>query len=551
MPEDRQAAVRRGSVLPWVIAVASLVGVSTLMWALVGDGGSEPLQVGADVAEVRRAGFEVSITAVGELETVRQVELRNDLERETTIVEIVPEGSMAKAGDVLARLNADEVQRQIDEELLQVESARAAVAAAENGADIQRSENESKLRQTSLKVDLADLALREWAEGTVATQREVNRIAIEKAERELTRLEERARNSEGLHTRGFLSKDELERDRTAVLEARAELTKARLAHDTYEKYQRPKEERTKQSDLEEARAELERITKTNKSELDSKQAALTNARNQLTNREARLKKLEEQRDKATLKAPIDGLVVYTTSLRRWRWMGRSWSVGSQVYPGQEVIVLPDTSSMLATVRVHESLAGRIKPGQPAIVKIDALGGRTLVGSVESIGVLAQSDDWIDENKREYTVKIALTETIPSLKPSMRVEATIRLASVDPTLTVPIQSVFMDGAVRFVYAERPEGLTRVPVRVGKRSDTLCEITSGLTEADRVLIRDPRPGEAVIAPWDRSSLEAAGYALDERGQAVDPVAAGDGPPAPADPPEERAVANPVPVPASRSP
>ncbi|MBM4107210.1 MAG: HlyD family efflux transporter periplasmic adaptor subunit [Phycisphaerae bacterium] len=537
MPEAARsvAAVRtrRSSALPWIVGGVAVLGLSTLGVALFGGAGEgRGLRVGSDVAEARRAGFEINITAVGELEAARQVQLRNDLERQTTIVEIVPEGSSVKAGDVLARLNADEMQRQIDEESMQVDSAQAAVIAAEIAADIQKSENESKVRQARLKVDLADLALREWAEGTVATQRETNRIAIEKADRELARLDERRLNSESLHGRGFLSKDELERDRTAVLEARADLTKARLAHDTYETYQHPKEERTKTSELEEARAELERVSKTNDSELTSKQAALANARNQLASRQARLKRLEEQRDKATLKAPIDGLVVYTTSLRQWRWMGRSWAVGSQVYPGQEIIVLPDTSGMLATVRVHESLAGRITPGLTAIVKVDALGGRALPGTVESIGVLAQSDDWIDENKREYTVKIALAEPVAALKPSMRVEATIRLASVEPTLTVPIQAVFMDGAVRFVYADRSQGLVRVPVRVGKRSDTLCEITAGLSEADRVLIRDPRPGEALVTAWEKAALDAAGYALDDRGQAIDPVATAGEPAPPAE-------------------
>jgi HlyD family secretion protein len=502
------------------LLVLTLSTVGIALWGRKGAGST--LRIGADLAEARVAGFEISITAVGELETARQVELRNELERQTTIVEIVPEGIQARAGDVLARLNADEVQRQIDEETLQVESARAQVVAAENAADIQRSENESRLRQARLKVDLADLALREWSEGTVATQREVNRIAIEKAERELARLEERLRNSEGLHQRGFLSKDELERDRTAVLEARAELTKARLAHSTYENYQLPKEERTRRSDLEEARAELERVSKTTESELASKLAALTNARNQLASREQRLSKLRELLDKATIRAPIDGLVVYTTSLRRWRWMGRSWSVGTQIFPGQEIIVLPDASSMLAIVRVHESLAGRIKPGLPAVVRIDALGGQAFPGTVESVGVLAQSDNWIDENNREYTVRIALADPPPTLKPSMRVEATIRLDAVPPTLTVPIQAVFMDGAVRFVYVSRGDRLARVPIRIGRQSDTLCEVTAGLSEGDRVLIRDPRPGEAILGPWDRTTLERVGYTFDDRGQPIDPLA-----------------------------
>lgn len=201
-------------------------------------------------------------------------------------------------------------------------------------------------------------------------------------------------------------------------------------------------------------------------------------------------------------------------------MGKSWSVGSKLYPGQEVVVLPDTSSMIATVRVHEALAGQIKQGQPASIKLDALGGRTLAGTVESVGVMAQSDDWIDENKREYTVRILLTEQIPGLKPSMRAEATILIEKVPEVLTVPIQAVFMDAPVRFVHADRGDrGLERLPVRLGRRSDTLAEIKVGLAAGDRILIRAPKPGEVATLPWPDQLLVAAGYEKDPKGQIVD--------------------------------
>lgn len=513
---------RAGSAWVWaVVAIACALGLAGLvLWGAGAGANRDQLKLGADLAEAKLAAFDIAVIATGELEAKTQIELRNELERETTITHIIPEGVPVKAGDVIFTLNADEIQRQIDDEQMLLESARAEKIAAENALDIQQSENESKLRQARLKLALAELAYDEWRQGDVATKRETLRIALEKAEREAARLAERVANSEALHKREFLSKDELERDRTALLEANAALVTARLARDTYENFQHPKEEKTKSSDVEEARAELARVEKTNASELASKQAALTNARNQHTSRENKLKKLQKEHASATVKAPSDGLVVYTTSLRRWRWMGKGWTVGSQLYPGQEVVVLPDTSTMIATVRVHEALAGRIKPGQPATIKIDAVGGRTLSGTVDSVGVMAQSDDWIDENKREYTVRILLTEQLPGLKPSMRAEATILVEKVPEVLTVPVQAVFMDSPVRFVHVDRGQaGLERVPVRLGRRSDTLAEIKVGLAAGDRVLIRAPKPGEAVVGPWPEDKLAAAGYEKDAKGQYFD--------------------------------
>lgn len=64
--------------------------------------------------------------------------------------------------------------------------------------------------------------------------------------------------------------------------------------------------------------------------------------------------------------------------------------GAQVYPNELLIVLPDTSEMVASVQVHESLAGDVKPGMAATVKVDAVGGEIFQGTVDSIGVLAES-----------------------------------------------------------------------------------------------------------------------------------------------------------------
>src|SRR5262245_3774787 len=92
----------------------------------------------------------------------------------------------------------------------------------------------------------------------------------------------------------------------------------------------------------------------------------------------------------------------------WGWGGEGpLQIGRQVHPNELLIVLPDTSVMLASVQVHESLASRIKPGLRATVKVEAAGGKTYNGTVESIGVLAESGGWRDPNLREYRVKIAL------------------------------------------------------------------------------------------------------------------------------------------------
>lgn len=485
-------------------------------------GGGTPGSTEADVARATTQGFDISTVAMGELQAFRQIELRNPLEEQTTIVEIAKEGTRVKAGDVLVKLNSQSIEQRAQNEQLEVERARAELAVAENNVRIQESDNDSALRKATLDLDVARLELRQWLEGEVKSKKQELELALDRAQREVQRLKDRFDRAKALNTEGFLSTDELKRDELAYLEAEASLKTAQLNKKVYEEIQFSKDEKVKNSAVEEAMANLERTKVQNASKLESEKAELNNKREALRLREQQLAKLRSQIEGATIKAPSDGLVVHATSLEQRWWGGNNESleVGRQVYPNQFLIALPDTSEMVANVRVHESLVGRIRNGQTATVKIDALGGRSVPGAVESIAVMAESGGRMDPNLREYVVRVKLdNQSLTSsgagkdLKPAMRCEAEILLDQVKPTLTVPVQAVFSEGLVRFVVipGERPGQFVKKPVRVGRRSDRYAEITTGLSEGQMVLVRAARPGEVGQTPWNEQELASVGLRL----------------------------------------
>ena len=45
--------------------------------------------------------------------------------------------------------------------------------------------------------------------------------------------------------------------------------------------------------------------------------------------------------------------------------------GAELKKGQDLITLPDTSQMMAVVRVHESHVRHVKPGMQAVVRVPA------------------------------------------------------------------------------------------------------------------------------------------------------------------------------------
>lgn len=510
-----------------VVAVVALVAVAGAAWSIWGGsaGGTTPnaaMLPTTDTASISRTSFEITTLATGELEAKKQVEIRSRVEQQAVIQEIVPEGTRVKEGSVLVRLNADRVLTSIDEQLLQIETSKSELVAAENGYNIQVNENANSLRNAELKVTLAKLSLQQWLEGEVKTKREANRLALSQSKLELDRLAEKVIRSQKLQEQGFLSKDEMERDELDYIKAQSAWIKAQLDDKVYEDFQYPKDQKQKQGDLEQANSELVKVKMNAEIDLASKAAQRNNKRTQLTIRENSLNKLRQQLEASTIKAPSAGLVVYATSMRRNGWGGNEGplQIGRQVYPNELLVVLPDTSEMVASVQVHESLAGDIKPGMPASIKVDAANGQVFQGAVDSIGVLAETGGWRDPDRREYTVKIRIDgdQDVALLKPSMRCEARLTMGSVSDAVAIPVQGVFTDGPVRFVYAQKSGRYERVPIKLGKRSDTFAEILAGIEPGRTVLLRDPAPAEVLAGGWDKPALELAGYTLDDKGSPI---------------------------------
>jgi len=77
---------------------------------------------------------------------------------------------------------------------------------------------------------------------------------------------------------------------------------------------------------------------------------------------------------------------------------------------------------------------------------------------------------------------------------MRCSGQIYVDQAANVLGIPVHAVFSKGRERFVYVPASGGRVKAqPVQIGKSNEMYVEIRSGLAEGDRVLLREPRPGE----------------------------------------------------------
>lgn len=478
-------------VLLGMIVIGGLGGTAIVFTMNRPSGGDTAID---DRYRVKVTSFDMTIPATGELEALNSVEIRNQVEGRTLIKWIIEEGSRVAKGDLLVEITSDEIVNRIEEETLRVESARSELVAAQEAVALQESQNLSTQSRAELAVRLADLELKRWQEGEVATRKKDIEVRLNLAVRNADQRAKDFENSKMLFKEGFISESELVDDQNRLDEATAELEKAQLARQIYLDYEYPKDFEAKTSDLNEAKAELDRVISSNSRTLEQKKADLINKERQLAIRASRLANLEQQLAACTIRAPGDGLVVYGTSVGRNPWRREEpLQIGQEIHTNQLLIILPDTSQIVASVRVHETQSSRIQVGMPASVKIDALPKLQLGAKVRGVGVMAEQNGF-GSQVREYTVRLLLEGPNEwDLKPSMRCKADILLGRVEEVIAVPIQAVFVERGKSYVWTPSGSQWIKTSITTGRNSETMIEVKSGLNAGETVLLRAPTPGE----------------------------------------------------------
>jgi len=451
---------------------------------------------------VERGDFDMVIPVSGELSALRQVEVRNLLEGRAVITEIVAEGKRVAKGDMLVRFASEETADRNKDLQDKLKTAQTEAISAEQALAIKRNEKASEMDKARLQVQLAELALEGWRSGDQVSKRQQLATALEAATIDAQRLQKRFAESESLVAKGFISRDEFERDRIAMIQADAKMKQSALDIDVYEKFQRPQDEAKRKSDLDQATAELGRTEQRKDSEIVKATSDLESAQFRAKTAQERLEQGQRQLENTTIRSPTDGLVVYASSLESGGW-GRGGSesspptAGTEVKPNELIMIIPDTSQMVASLKVSEALSGRIKPDQEVTVFSDANPNVPIVGTVLNVSVLAESGGWRDPNRRDYKVRVLLDDSHGlDLKPSMRCKASILLGRAEDVLSIPVQAVFREGVASYVYVPDGKGFSQRQVRLGRSSELQVEVVDGLGEGDEVLLREPSADEIVV-------------------------------------------------------
>ena len=474
--------VRRHPV--WTAGVAV---VFVLLLLLMGGGGEET----PDTAyyEVKRGDLTVSIVEGGTLESVNEVVIRNEVEGTSRIIYIVPEGSYVKQGDLLVELDSMQAQDQLNQQEINYEKAQFALLQAEQELEIQKSLVDSDVRKAELDVLFAEMDLEKYLEGEAKVEMLTASNDITKTEAQLSIDRDTLKWSEELQAKGFETKNVLDRDRLSVTNQELALAIQKMRLWMIKNYDFERRKTELESNVTEAEKDLERVKQQGQRKLAQFAADLTTQSNTLSLNLAKLERDRKNLEATKILAPQDGLVVYRISESRFSSESMI-EEGATVRNRQELIKLPDTSTMKVTVKVHESHVNMVKPGQAAFVVLDSIPDERFSAVVDRVALLPDATSRFgNPNLKVYKTEVVITDRLPDIKPGVSARAEIIITNIPNALSVPIQAVTTHKGKQVAYKKVRGDDVPVPVQIGLFNTRFIEVVSGLEEGDRVLLSPP--------------------------------------------------------------
>ncbi len=194
------------------------------------------------------------------------------------------------------------------------------------------------------------------------------------------------------------------------------------------------------------------------------QAAAASAR-------AALASAQDAVNKCTITSPISG-VLGSVNLQ----------LGETASPASPAAIVTDSADLEVEVMVNENDVTYIKEGSEVDIVVKAAGLDRIKGKVDSIATVA------DPSKRNFAVKVALTNPEGKIRSGMFAELTIDTLSKNDVLCLPVNAVIPQNGSTVVYTVDKDNKARpIDVQVGIKNERYIEITKGLEAGQQVILK----------------------------------------------------------------
>jgi len=341
-----------------VVVVIAVLATSVWLWATAGRETTDDAQVDAHVTPVAaRVGG--------------------------TVVEVsIKENQQVDAGTVLVVIDPRDYQVALDKARAELATAEADAAAARVNIPITSTAATGNVSNARGGVDQAEAGIDTAQRGIEAANARLATAQARQREAEANAVKT-AKDVERF--KGLLAKDEIAQQQYDAAVASADAARAGADSAKAQVQEAQAGISVAQSQLMQARAGHAQATaqlqgaQTAPEQVAAQRARASSADARVLQQKAAVQQAELNVQYATIKAPMKGIVSKKTV-----------EIGQVIQQGQPLMTVIPLEEVWVTANFKETQLENMHPGQPAIVEVDAYGGREFKGHIESLAAATGS-----------------------------------------------------------------------------------------------------------------------------------------------------------------
>jgi HlyD family secretion protein len=406
----------------------------------------------------------------------------------TPIIYMVPDGAEVTEGDLLVELDSSIIEDHLYQHTLRYHAAVGREIRYRAIYENQKIQNEARLDNAQLELDLARLRLEMYCDQEVGSRKlehdEITRSILEqRASLALARTEERG--TEQLFELGYTGKSQMETARFKRLLAENKLSSYLSRQRQLKQFDQKKELLSLQGAVDRAQWGLEQVIADNKMELIEAETNMDEAIAYREREEERVKSLKLEVERCHIYAPHDGTVAYE---RDYRSGLPEYREGSRVYRMQRIMSLPNLAQMQVNTTIHEGSLDQVVTGMPVTVRVEAYPNETYTGTVHEISPIPSSlrVGYFTTRVKTFKTTVLIDGEVNTLRPGMTATVEIEVDPIQDAIAVPVEAVVEGDDGYWCYVETSRDLEKRPVVLGRSNDRFVQVHTGLQEGDRVVL-----------------------------------------------------------------
>jgi HlyD family secretion protein len=331
----------------------------------------------------------------------------------------VDEGDAVKPGQIIARLDRDQLQRQREQAQAALAAAQAQLAQAETAVRWQRETLAADVAQRRADLQANEARLAELKSGSRPEEIQEAKAAVENAEAELTRARGDWQRAQVLFKNDDISKSQYDQFRTRFESAGAVVKQAKERSALVVAGPRQEQIQAAASQVERGRAAV-RAGEANTLEVKRREQEIVARRAEIERARAQVAAIDAQLADTVAVSPVGGVVLVKSS-----------DVGEVLAPGTPVVTVGDIDHPWLRGYINETDLGRVKIGTKVRITTDSYPGKAYSGRVTFIASQAeftpkQIQTAEERVKLVYRIKVEVDNPRHELKSNMPADGEVLL-----------------------------------------------------------------------------------------------------------------------------